>query len=369
MKSKYAGWALLGLLALFMAVSCKSTPPPPPEEEPAVVAAPVDNTGAPPDQTTLNNLNTAAARAAAARKLAGDFGAATLFPQDWQSADSLYNQAEQQKNTSTQVAAQDSVDRYNKAADAFEALADKTLAQTYDAKQKELVDARNAAVNAGAGELVPDFLLDADNAAADAYAKYQAKDYYGAKDGADNALSMYTALNAGLDAYKVREEIAARGFEVYDPISIGLADDTLRSAAQDYSDKNFAAAKDKSDEALLRYNLSLKTAWESYSAEKGAIAAAERQKALDLKANVAVRQDYNSAQTIYAQANTAFQAQRYEEAANSYDESGSMFDVIAQVAFEKQNAAADALRKADQKMTESDETAKSAEVILEGGAQ
>ena len=264
---------------------------------------------------------------------------------------------------------EDSIARYNKAADAFEALSGKLLAQNYETKQRDITNARNAAINAGAEALIPDFLLDADNTAADAYGKYQAKDYYAANTTADDALSMYLVLKAGLDAYKIREEIVARGFEIYDPQNIQLADDTLQGAAQDYSAKNIAAAKDKVDSATLRYNLALKTAWESYASEQGAYAATERQNALDLKANVAVRQDYNSAQAIYARANTAFQAQRYEEAATAYEESGSMFEVIAQVALEKRNAAEDALRRANQKMSESDETAKNAEVILEGGVQ
>ena len=369
MKSKYIGWVLIGLLALFTAVSCKSAPPPTAEEEAPTAAAPLDPNSLPPDQATLNELNAAAARAAAARKLASDFGASTSFPQDWQSADSLYSQAEQQKKSSTMLETRDSIARYNRAADAFDALANKTLAQYYETKQKEIDSARNKAVSSGAAVLIPDYLLDADNAAADALKKYQAKDYYGAKESADKALSMYAALNAGLDAYKVREQIFGKGFEVYDPVNIQLADDTMWSAASDYEAKNYAGAKQKADAALLRYNQALKTGWESYAAEKGANASAERQKALDLRANVAVRQEFNSAQAIYVRANTAFNSQRFEEAAGLYEDCESMFEVIAEVALEKRLAAEEALRRANDKMNESNEKAKNAEVILEGGVR
>ncbi|MCL2318790.1 MAG: hypothetical protein FWC45_01800 [Treponema sp.] len=366
MKRKYLWWVLIGLLAMVTAVSCKSTPPPPTEETPA---PPVDQSLGPPDQASLDALNAAAARAEAARKLTTDFGGNTAFPSDWQSADSLYTQAGQQKNTSTLKATQESTARYNAAASAMEALRDKTLAQYYDNRQKELTAARTAAVNAGAADLVPDYLLQADNTSASALAKYQAKDYYAARDTSTNALSMYTILKSGLDAYKVREEISNRNFEVYDPQNIAAADDLLRGAAQNYSANSLAAAKGQVDQAALRYNQALKTGWQSYAAEKGANASTERQNALNLKANVAVRQDFNSAQTIFSQANTAFQAQRYEDAAKLYDQSQSMFEVVAQVALAKQQAAQAALDRANQKMTESNETARSAEVILEGGTK
>ena len=365
MKRKHVLWILLGLLVLFSAVSCKSTPPKADEIPPTAAEPDLENS--PPDAATLNDLNNAAARAAAARKLVMDFDGPSLFSSDWQSADSLYTQAEQQKRTATLRETRESAARYNKAADALEALSGKTIAQYYENKKKDLTNARNDAVNAGAQALIPDLLLDADNAGAEAEKKYQAKDYYGAKDTASQSKSMYVAMKTGLDAYKIRETITDRGFEVYDPQNIELADNFLRGAASDYSAKNISAAQEKTEVAFLRYNLALKTGWESYSAEKGADASTERQRALSYKANVAVKEEYNNAQAIYARATTAFQGQKFEDAAKQFEECESMFDVIAQVAYEKQRAAQEALNKANQKIAESDAAAKRAEVILEGG--
>jgi len=382
MKSKYVWLILAGLVALFAVVSCKTTPPaetestptqeaatPAPAPAPTPAPAPAQNVPTSPTQADLDALNAAAARAAAARTLVSDFNGSTLFPQDWQSADSLYSQADQQKDNSTQSATQDSTARYNKAADALEALASKTLAQSYDTMEKQITDARDAAVNAGAGDLVPDMLLQADNTTADALAKYQAKDYYGARDAANSALSMYGILTDGIAAYNVRMEIANRGFETYDSDNIAAADDTLRSAADDYSAKNLPSAKAKVDKAAQSYKQSLQTCWHSFATEKGANAGAERQNALNLKANVAVKDDFNSAQTVYTNADTAFQANKFEDAANLYQQSQSMFAAVSQAASAKQQAAQDALQRANQKMTESDETARKAELILQGGAQ
>lgn len=427
MKNRYLWLILVGLVALLTAVSCKSAPPP---AEPITPEAAADPDNLPPDAATLNNLNAAADRAAAARKLVSDFDGPYSYPQDWQSAESLYTQAESMRKTGTRKETNDSAARYNAAANAFDAMKDKTLAQYHDKKQRDLLNARDGAVAVGAAVLIPDYLLEVDNIAASAQTKYEAKDYYGAKDAADKAIAMYEAqktagdawnnrvpiagkaeelipdllyeadnvglnaidkylagdykaakdgagkagsmyavLGSGLDAYKIREEIAARNFERFDPSNVGLADDTLYAAAADYEAGNFAAARDKTETASFRYNLALKTAWQGYAQEKRDSATALRQRALDLKANVAVRQEFNDAQSLYTRGNTALQGQRHEEAALIYENCVSSFEAVNRMAYEKQRIADEALRRANQKMAESDATARAAELILEGGAQ
>ena len=364
MKSKYLWWGLTILLALFTAVSCKSTPAAPPEE-PAVETTVSDS----PDQASLDALNAAAAKAAAARKVVMDFGGPSFFPNDWKDAEDLYNVAEKEKKTSTRQSVQESTARYNKAAGAFEAMTEKTYAAAYEYGIKELTAARNAAVAAGAQSLIPDYLLEVDNVVADADAKYKAKDYYGAKDTALKAFSMYEAQTAGLNAYNVRMEIADRGFEVYDSRNIENADNILRSGVDDYFAKNFDSAKGKADDALARYNLSLKTAWETHATERRAVASTERQRALDIRANVAVRQDFNAAQSVFAQANTSFQAKKFDEAAKLFDDCSAKFTAATQATREKQRIATEALNRANQRMAESDQKARDAEKVLEGGAQ
>jgi hypothetical protein len=407
MKNKCLCFILSGLAAVFVAVSCAGTPPAP---DTATEGA---GTSQGPDQAALNALNNAAARAEAARKMLSDFDAPLLFPSDWESAESLFGQAERQKNTSTSERAQESAALYTKAAEAYEALLGKTLAQYYENKAKELSDARDAAVNAGVQALVPDFLLETDNTAADAEGKYQAKDYYGAKADAGNALSMYTALKAGLEAYKLREEIADRAEELIPDIllevdTIGL-DAIAKWEAKDYNGAKTGAIDALSMYAVLKagkdaYEVREKIAeraetlfpdslsqadyiamdafekWDAkdYNGAKDAASTAwimylsvaastERQTALDLKANTAVRQDFNAAEAIYAQANAAYRGQRYEEAVPLFEECLSIFRMTSQLALEKRLAAEEALRKAEQKAVESDEAAKNAEAILQGG--
>ena len=430
MKGKYVLLGLLGFAVLLTAISCKSQPEPQPAPAPVETqpSTPATDSNS-PDNVSLNALSRAANRAAAARKLVMDFEGPSFFPEDWQSAETLYDNAVQSRDASTSQSVEASRLRYEQAAAAYEAMIDKTYAAALDYATTELNNARDAAISAGANSLIPDELLDADNTVADAYEKYLAKDYYGAKDAAleaydkyslqkygidiynireealrlgaeelipdllaeaddlalegidkyfakdyDGAWSTganiegrYTALRTGLSAYDVRENIFGRGFEVYDPLNVDLADETLQEAADDYSRGNIASAIDKTETALFRYTLALNTAWENFAAEKGADASTERQKALDEKANVAIREDFNAAQAIYTRAATAFQAKRFEDAALLYLECEPMFTEAARVARIKRIDAERALELANQKMAESDETARNAEVILEGG--
>jgi hypothetical protein len=376
-KNGHAGrfriWRFLGgVLILEGALSCKNAPPPveptPPAEE-APPAEKPDPDKASPDQASLDALNAAAERAARARQLTVDFNGPAAFPSDWQSAEALYTQAEAGKDTSTAKAVRESASRYNDAAAAFEVLADKSIAQFAVDLEAEVIAARDAAVKAGAETSAAGYFRPADDTALEAAAQYEAKDYYTARDSAYRARDMYGVLKTGAEAYTVRQEIANRDLVKYDPQNIGVADELAVSGMADYEAGDIKAAQDKADEALVRYNLALRKGKESFAAEKGAAATAERQKALNLKANVAVRQDFETATSIYNRAVNSYRGQNFDAAASLYEESRSMYEVVSQVAEEKRRIAEEALRSAEEKMTESDTTAKNAELILEGGAR
>jgi hypothetical protein len=366
MKPKYVGYFLLGLLILAAGISCKTTKPvteAPPQEET------LDPENGPPDQNTLNSLNDAAARAAKARQLVMDFNGPSYFPPDWDSADSLYTQAESRKSTSTLRDARESVARYETAVTALTALGDKTIPRYAQDLESEVTNARIAAVNAGADYLAQDYLRKADDRAVEALNQYGEKDYYAARDTAFTARDMYSALETGVNAAKIRLEIEERGFTRYDPSAIAAADTLGLSALDDYDSGNIASARSKAADVRSQYSQSLLKGKEAYASDTGAAAAAERQRALDVKANVAVRQDYDAANAIYNRGVSSFRGKNYDEAASLYIESRSLFENTARIAREKRRLAEDALRAAELKMSESGEIAGNAEIILEGGAQ
>jgi hypothetical protein len=205
-----------------------------------------------------------------------------------------------------------------------------------------------------AGELVPDVLLEADTVGLDAISKWDAEDYSGAKLGAAEALTMFSGLSVARDVYDLREEIVDRA-EVLYPDFLSLADDVALTAIDKWEAKDYSGAKDAADIAWIMY-LSV-------------AAPVERQTALDLKADMAFRREFSTADAILYQANSAYMGEEYEKAALLYAECLLVYKMTSQMIPEKRRAAEEALRRADQRVAESDEAARNAETVLKGGVK
>jgi hypothetical protein len=370
MKNRYMLVFSLLLPALFLIFACKSTQSPT-EPEPAPAPAVVGETPPPapaaPGQAALNALNQAITRAEEARKRASDFESPSYFPSEWETAEAEYTAAGAlARNTADEV--QRAAARYNSAADAYDDVFKKAVPLFAQAREDEIISARNEAIATGLSDTFPDYLLEVDRIAAQALAQYEGEDYYAARDSAYAARDRYQGLKTGADAYLTRQEIVDRDFIGYDPENFNKADEIGLAALNDYQSGNIEQARNGAEEAELRYNLVLHTGWASYAAERGAAAGVERQKALDLKANVAVKEEFDAAADIYNRAGVSLQTEKFEDAAVLYTQSEARFVVIGQTAAEKRREAEDALKEAEQKMLESDETARRAESILGGGA-
>jgi hypothetical protein len=364
MKSHHILFFLL-VPALFFMVACKSTPKeapasPPPEEAPAR-AAPGG-----PSQASRDALNAALARAEAARKRASDFESASYFPSDWENAESEYASAGQ-LSRNTDDGARQAAARYTALADTYDGIFTRAIPLYAQDREDEITLARDEALGTGLADIFPDYLLEADRSVAQALAQYEGEDYYAARDTWNLARDKYRALKTGGDAYNRRREIVERNFISYDPENFSTADEVGLAAVDAYGAGDIEAALNGAEEAGLRYSLVLKTAWASYAAERRDAAVLERQKALDLKANVAVKAEFDAASLIYNQAESSVGAEKYEEAAVLYIQSEARFTVLGRTAAEKRRDAEDAIREAEQKMLESEEAAKRAELILEGG--
>ncbi|GHV43784.1 hypothetical protein AGMMS49546_26380 [Spirochaetia bacterium] len=378
MKNKYIILLILTLGTIFLMASCQSTAPAPAalvsSPEPAASPAPVPEPVPPPaaqdvpDQAALNSLAAAKARAEEARKKAADFESPAYFPGEWDAAEAAYVSAgEQAQNTLTEVKQAEA--QYNAAADSFEDVFSKTIPLYAQDREAEVIAARNEAISAGIDSLYPEHLRATDTIALDAVDKYEAGDYYAARDAAALSLGRYQALKAGMDSYNVRQEVLNRNFADYDPDNFDRADKTLATALDLFEAGNIEEALNEAEEAKLRYNLALKFGWAVYAEERALAAGKERQNALDLKANVAVRSEFDPAEKLYGQAGISLKAEKYEESADLYSQSEARFISLAKAAAEKRRAADAAIKVAEEKMVESEETARDAELILEGGAE
>ena len=376
------------LIAMVAVLSCKSTTSVTP-----VSAQQADETTPAFNQSPSAELNAAMARAAEARKRAGDFESPSYFPSDWEAAEAQYAEAEQIPTDTDLVsneiiaksnddAVKEAISRYNAAAGTDKAVAAyNAAADAYDsvfklaiplyaqAREDEIMALRNNLVAAGARNYFPEPFSRADRTALTALDQYEADDYYAAKDTAAQALKMYQILTSAFNAWLVRGEIEEREFEAYDPDNFERAGGILDDAMSAYGAENYASAQENADEALLRYNLVLSAGWAAYAELRSSMAEAERQAALDIKANIAVKDLFSEADETYKTGGDAFSSKKYEEAARQFINSEALFILASVSASEKRLIAVEMMREANRKIEESDETARQAEIILEGGAE
>jgi len=384
MKRKIVMNIAWGAFILLFAASCAGSPkpvepapveptvqapvetPPPAETKPVETA---DPSKTPPDQAATDALNAAMARAEKSRKQAFDIQSPAYAPSEWKAAEALFLQARDAAANKNMAAYAEAVKLYDQAAAGYDAAAEKSLPQFAEARRNEIEKARSAALTAGVEDLSPERLAVADKAAADAQGKYDAGDYYGAAESASEARARYLVLKTGSDSYAVKSEIDRRDFAVYDPGNYTLAGNKLDKALSDYDEGKLDAAGDATDESLLRYNLALGKGREMNASGRGKNAAVERQAAQDLKANVGVKSGFEDAASVFAEADAAFKAERFDESAELYAEAESLFSIVRATAAEKRQRAEDALLRAQQKMSESEKTAKEADTVLQGGTR
>ena len=333
-------------------LSCQSAPT-------AQTAAPAQQADRPTasTQAPTNELIAARARAEEARKRASDFESPAYFPSDWEAAEAQYAQAGQVPSA------------YDAAAEAYDSLFKLTIPLYAQAREDEIMALRNKLIAAGARDYFPEPFTVADKTALTALDQYEADDYYAARDTAAQALTMYRILTSAYDAWLVRREIEEREFESYDPDNFDRAREILSDAIDAYGAGNYALAQENADEALLRYNLVLSTGWAAYAELRSSLADAERQAALDIKANVAVKDLFSTADTTFKTGTDAFDSKEYEEAAKQFISSEALFVLASTSASEKRHTAVETIREANRRIDESDETARQAEIILEGGAE
>ena len=376
MKHGLPTTALFAASILLLVASCAGAPKATPPEKPAEPVAEAPTTPAPtqsviekPATADVDALAAAKARAEKSRKQAFDVDSPSFFPDEWKAAETAFLAVYERKVEETPAFYREATKDYTAAADTYDALAGRALPLYAEARRAEIAAARERAVEAGIEESSPERLAAADAAAAKAQGLFEAGDYYPAAAAAMEARDRYLALAPGAKAYAVKSEIDSRDFTSADPSNYSLADKKLGEALAAYDAGEQAASRDAAEESLLRFNLALKKGWEQYVSERRVSADTERKAALDLKANVAVKAAFDSASSVFGEADTAFQAEEYEDAADLYSESAGLFAVVSGSAAEKRLAAETAIAEAERRVGESERTALEADALLEGGTR
>ena len=346
--------------------SCKSAPAAAPAPKAQQTEAPAAAGRVNP--ALLGELNTAKAKADEARKRAADFDSSDYFPSEWDAAEDEYERASRTPQ-SNEANVREGIAAYNAAADAYDSVFKLAIPLYAQAREDEIIALRNGLIAGGWREVFPELLTTADKVALTARDQYNAADYYPAKDSADQALMMYQTLTNAYNAFLVRNEIEERYFVSYDPVNFDHAVEVLDDALVAYEAGNYASAHENAKEALDRFNLVLSAGWAANAERYAAQAATARQTALDVKADVAVRNVFSEADTNYKAGVSAFDAKKYADAAKQFFDAEALFVTATTSTLEKRAIAAQIIEEANRKIEESDETARLAELILEGGAE
>jgi hypothetical protein len=367
MRNKH-GFVLLLITGIGIFGACKSTGTTEvPLETPPPQAAPQPQPPSRADQGALDALDAAIARVEEERKLAQDFQSPSYFPAEWGSAEAEYGSISADRTSTGAVQAAEG--RYKALADTYHGLFQNTLPLYADYLVEEGLKLRDQAIAGGIEELLPEYLIVADGKALDAEDAYLAEDYYTALAEALEALDRYRSLAVGVDAYLVREEIERRDFAGFDQANFDRGDQIFLAAIASYEGEAVKEALSEVGEARVLYDNVLKTGWLAYSNQLRGLALQERQNALDVKANVAVRDDFSRVDRIYNQAEAAYNSRNYEVAAGFYIQAEAGFVETILTAEVKRRIAQAAIEAADRKLVESENAVADAERILEGGAE
>jgi hypothetical protein len=304
-----------------------------------------------------SQLDIAAAEAEDARKKAGDFECPSYFPSDWDAAESLYADAGRNRTPAA----------YNAATNAFNSLFNLTVPLYAQAREDDIMATRANLISTGARGSFPDHFSSADKTALLSLDQYEKKDYYTARDSSTKALQMYQILANIYGASLAQEGILERNFSSYDPDNFESAGEMMSGALTAYDAGDYALALKNAEEAKTRYELVLSTGWTGYAEMRATLAAAERQAALDIKANIAVRDLFAEADIEYRMAEENINSWKdYEEAASRFINAEALFIIASTAASEKRRKSTEAIREAYMRIEESDDTARQAGIIPGG---
>ncbi|MDR0403733.1 MAG: hypothetical protein LBH35_09120 [Treponema sp.] len=356
---------LLALLVPFILVSCKTQPEEVTPESLIEPDAPVTgDLNGPADTASVQAFEDARAAAEAARARAREVDAASYFPEDWDSAESRYGEADNAGRPATLGEARNRADEWRRIAGVYDDLYGRALPRFAEDRERQLMAAREAALEAGAKDILPDRFNAVDELAQAVRDKYDNGDYSGALADGTAVYDRYVVLKTIADAYALKLEADVYDFITYDPENYEAGADAGNNAVDLFDQGSLTEANDNAGEAVDRFTMVLENGWIGYTNERSAIAQSWRQAALEAKANVAVRGEYQNADRIYNQAHVAMRAGNFQEAADSFEQSGVLFRECRDAAVEKQVRAEEAMRLAEQKVAESEAAARNAQEII-----
>jgi hypothetical protein len=165
-------------------------------------------------------------------------------------------------------------------------------------------------------------------------------------------------------AKSLQQKVDGYGLGQYDPDDYAKATQSLK-AGQDAYGKDNAASKQSLQASIAAFNAVISTGGPKLVAVMQDQSVAAKKSADDLKASVAVKDDYAKADAVYQGALKEKAAGDMENAGNDFAKSRDMFTSVAKAAQEKKNAAMQSLQAAQQALGASEQKAAEAEKSMQ----
>lgn len=164
-------------------------------------------------------------------------------------------------------------------------------------------------------------------------------------------------------AKDLKQKVDAYGLGAYAPDEYAAAVKDLQAGEEAYGKDN-AAAKTSLDSAISGFNAVYDKGGPLYIGKLKSTSDASKKKADDLKASVAVKDDYAKAKEVYDRAVKEGEAKDLENGGKDFQQASTMFDAVAAQAQEKKDNASKAMEEVTQDMTASEQQAADAEKTL-----
>jgi hypothetical protein len=180
---------------------------------------------------------------------------------------------------------------------------------------------------------------------------------------------MYDFMKQAYDVWLIRQDIVEAGLEKYSPDDFDSADGYFAKAMDAYLAKEDMEALLNANEAAQRYNLVLEAGRLPYAEHQYALAATERQAALDVRADVAVKDTFAGADSVFKGAAGLMESKNYEEAVKESINARDLFIESRLAALDKRRIAAEAIQEAEEVIDEVIQNARQAELNTRGGTR
>ena len=318
-KRAYLWSCITGMTIAFL-VAC-ATPP-----KPAAVAASPAGTAAPTAAAQAPAKPTAAApddlrsQATDLRKKAFDLGLKDVLPGDYATAESVYAAGISAYDVDNAASGSSFTDAIAK----FRDIIQRGLPMLVASEKQRASGLRDTAMQKKANELFPELSAYADADFSRPAASESSGDYEAALAGYRASAVEFEVLRKLCDAANARQLLVSRDLAKWDPSNWSLAESKYASSESLFQ-RDAHASGDAVDEAIPRYGVVKDTAYGYFAADRKKASETERDRAAGIKADVAVKDEYEAALALYAKAQSDDGAKNYESSSAEYDRAAAAF--------------------------------------------